>query len=89
MLRYYFHIRSGHRVITDKTGKNASGLEAAHWHAVRLAYQVRRHLPNDDEWVIEIEDEAGHIPETFVPCFRRSSEARQYAFKKRLAGRIA
>jgi hypothetical protein len=47
MRRYFFNILSPNRTITDNTGKKLSGLEAAHWRAVNLAYQVRVHLPDD------------------------------------------
>jgi len=43
MPRYYFHRRSPSRPVRDKTGVEHSGLEAAHWHAVRLAYRLRQH----------------------------------------------
>jgi len=72
MPRYYFNIVSPTRVIIDSTGKELAGLEGAHWHAVRLAYQARAHLPDDEEpWVIRIEDEARFTQEVYVPCFRR------------------
>jgi hypothetical protein len=71
MPRYYFNIALSTRVIIDSTGKELAGLEAAHWHAVRLAYQARAHLPDDDEpWVIRIEDETRFTQEIYVPCFR-------------------
>ena len=48
----------------------ATGLEAAHWHAVKLAYQMRYHLPDDDYcWTIEIKDTRGETLEIFVPSF--------------------
>ena len=48
MPRYFFCFVSGDRVITDSRGVELTGLEAAHWHAVKLAYQMRYHLPEDD-----------------------------------------
>jgi hypothetical protein len=73
MPRYYFHIRLAERVIEDHTGRDLPGPEAAHWHAVRLAYQVRFHLPEDDaDWALEITDEAGVNHEVFIPSFLRS-----------------
>jgi hypothetical protein len=65
-----FNIMLRNRVITDPTGKELAGLEAAHWQAVRLGYQVRFHLPDDDEpWIIQIEDETRRTRELFVPSF--------------------
>ena len=43
MPRYYFHLKSPSRPVRDKTGVELSGLEAAHWHAMRLAYRLREH----------------------------------------------
>ena len=43
MPRYFFHRRSPSRPVRDKTAVEHSGLEAAHWHAVRLAYRLRQH----------------------------------------------
>ncbi|MFZ0398557.1 MAG: hypothetical protein WAM06_11075 [Methyloceanibacter sp.] len=42
MPRYFFHLKSASRPVRDKTGVELSGLEAAHWHAMRLAYRLRR-----------------------------------------------
>ncbi|MGB8710612.1 MAG: hypothetical protein WCD39_12755 [Methyloceanibacter sp.] len=42
MPRYFFHLKSPSRPVRDKTGVELSGLEAAHWHAMRLAYRLRR-----------------------------------------------
>ena len=76
MPRYYFNIISPNRVITDPTGRELAGLEAAHWRAVALAYQVCFHLPDDDgSWAIQIEDETRCTREVFVPCFRRRQTA--------------
>ena len=37
-----------------------SGLEAAHWHAMRLAYRLREHAAETGEdWVIAVADETG------------------------------
>ncbi len=78
MPRYYFNIALSTRVIIDSTGKELAGLEAAHWHAVRLAYQARAHLPDDDEpWVIRIEDETRFTQEVYVPCFRRLASSKR------------
>ena len=36
----------------DQTGVELSGLEAAHWHAVRLSYRLREHAAETGEdWV--------------------------------------
>src|SRR5262245_41470286 len=43
MPRYYFHRKSPSRPVRDKTGVEHSGFEAAHWHAMRLAYRLRQH----------------------------------------------
>src|SRR5258705_8523340 len=40
MPRYYFHLKSPSRPVRDKTGVELSGLEAAHWHAMRLVYRL-------------------------------------------------
>ena len=70
MPRYFFFFVSRERVITDLQGVELTGLEAAHWRAVKLAYQMRYHLPGDDEsWTIEIKDTGGKTLEIFVPSF--------------------
>jgi len=71
MPRYHFNIRAGDQIITDPTGKELPGLRAAHWTAMRLARDVRSHLPEIDDLLIDIADEAGRIRETFVPTFMR------------------
>lgn len=70
MARYYFNIALPGRLIIDATGKECADLEAAHWHAVRLAYQARQHLDDDEAWTIQIADRSGFTQEVFVPCFR-------------------
>jgi hypothetical protein len=58
MPRYYFHLKSPSRPVRDKTGVELSGLEAAHWHAMRLAYRLREHAAETGEdWVIAVADE--------------------------------
>lgn len=70
MPRFFFNIISPDRVITDHTGTELAGLEAAHWRAVGLAYQVRFHLPDDEgAWAIQIEDETRRTREVFVPFY--------------------
>lgn len=66
----FFYFVSGDRVIGDSKGVELMGLEAAHRHAVKLAYQMRYHLPDDDYcWTIEIKDTRGETLEIFVPSF--------------------
>jgi hypothetical protein len=78
MRRYFFNILSPNRTITDNTGKKLSSLEAAHWRAVHLAYQVRAHLPDDDGmWSIQIQDETRSTREIFVPSFKARVQARR------------
>lgn len=70
MPRYFFNVASPNRVVVDQTGRELDGLEAAHWRAVSLAYQVRFHLPDEaGAWVIQIQDEGRHTREIFVPFF--------------------
>jgi hypothetical protein len=78
MSRYFFNILTPNRTITDNTGTRLSGLEAAHWRAVGLAYQVWRHLPGDDGlWAIQIQDETRSTKEVFVPSFQAHAQARR------------
>ena len=78
MRRYFFNILSPNRTITDNTGKKLSGLEAAHWRAVNLAYQVRVHLPDDDGmWSIQIQDDTRSTREIFMPSFEARARARR------------
>ena len=68
MPRYYFHLRSPSRPVRDKTGVELSGLEAAHWHAMRLAYRLREHAAETGEdWVIAVADETGAAPLLVLP----------------------
>lgn len=68
MPRYYFHLRSQTRPVRDKTGVELSGLEAAHWHAMRLAYRLREHAAETGEdWVPKVADESGAIPLVLLP----------------------
>jgi hypothetical protein len=68
MPRYYFHLRSQTRPVRDKTGVELSGLEAAHWHAMRLAYRLREHAAETGEdWVIAVADESGAAPLSVLP----------------------
>jgi hypothetical protein len=76
MPRYFFNVLSPNRTIPDNNGKKLSGLEAAHWRAVSLAYQVRLHVPEDDGmWVIQIQDETRSTKEIFVPSFTARAQA--------------
>ena len=68
MPRYYFHLKSPSRPVRDKTGVELSGLEAAHWHAMRLAYRLREHAAETGEdWVIAVADETGAAPLLVLP----------------------
>ena len=68
MPRYYFHLRSPTRPVRDKTGVELSGLEAAHWHAMRLAYRLREQAAETGEdWVIAVADETGAAPLVVLP----------------------
>ena len=76
MPRYYFHLKSPSRPVRDKTGVELSGLEAAHWHAMRLAYRLREHAAETGEdWVIAVADETGAAPLVVLPQ-RRADAAR-------------
>ena len=67
MPRYYFHLRSPTRPVRDKTGVELSGLEAAHWHAKRLAYRLRDSAETGEDWVIAVADETGAAPLVVLP----------------------
>ncbi len=68
MPRYFFHLRSPTRPVRDKTGVELSGLEAAHWRAMRLAYRLREHAAETGEdWVIAVSDESGAAPLVVLP----------------------
>jgi hypothetical protein len=68
MPRYYFHLKSPTRPVRDRTGVELSGLEAAHWHAMRLAYRLREHAAETGEdWVIAVADETGASPLAVLP----------------------
>jgi Domain of unknown function (DUF6894) len=65
---YYFHLKSPSRPVRDKTGVELSGLEAAHWHAMRLAYRLREHAAETGEdWMISVADESGAAPLAVLP----------------------
>jgi hypothetical protein len=70
MPQYFFHVVSPNRVIEDTNGVNLVGPEAAHWHAVKLMYQMRYYVPDDGNWMIKIKDIAGDTTEVLVPSFR-------------------
>ena len=68
MPRYYFHLKSPSRPVRDKTGVELLGLEAAQWHAMRLAYRLREHAAETGEdWVIAVADETGAAPLVVLP----------------------
>ena len=71
MPRYHFNILAGNRTIPDPRGKDLPGLKDAHWAAMRLAFSVRPHLSEVEDWLIDIADEAGCVRATFVPTFMR------------------
>jgi hypothetical protein len=79
MPRYFFNIiLPPDRVIADETGTMLGGLEAAHWRAVQLSYQVRFYIPDDDgDWAIQIEDETHRTREVFVPLFSAAARSRK------------
>jgi hypothetical protein len=68
MPRYYFHLKSPSRPVRDRSGVELSGLEAAHWRAMRLAYRLREHASETGEdWVIAVADETGGTPLVVLP----------------------
>ena len=76
MPRYYFHLKSPSRPVRDKTGVELPGLEAAHWHAMRLVYRLREHAAETGEdWVIAVADEFGRLAARAAPP-RRADAAR-------------
>lgn len=82
MPRYYFHVVSRKNPVRDAYGVELVGLEAAHWHAMRLVYRLREHAPETGEdWVIEVGDESGARPLVVlpqaVPMLRQSHQPSQ------------
>lgn len=68
MPRYYFHVVSPKNPVRDAHGVELAGLDAAHWHAMRLVYRLREHAPETGEdWVIEVSDETGARPLVVLP----------------------
>ena len=68
MPRYYFHVVSPRNPVRDAYGVELAGLDAAHWHAMRLVYRLREHAPETGEdWVIEVSDETGARPLVVLP----------------------
>lgn len=68
MPRYYFHVVSPRNPVHDGYGVELTGLDAAHWHAMRLVYRLREHAPETGEdWVIEVSDETGASPLVVLP----------------------
>jgi hypothetical protein len=89
MPRYYFHLKSPSRPVRDKTGVELSGLEAAHWHAMRLAYRLREHAAETGEdWVIAVADEFGAAPlvvlPSAVPMLREPTSPPRFETNERL-----
>ena len=59
MPRYFFHIVSRKNPVRDAYGVELAGLEAAHWHAMRLVYRLREHAGEvSEDWVIAVGDPA-------------------------------
>ncbi len=53
MSRYFFHLASPTHPVRDRNGVDLAGLDAAHWHAMRLVYRLRAHAAETGEdWVI-------------------------------------
>jgi hypothetical protein len=68
MPRYYFHIVSRTNPVCDVYGVELAGLDAAHWHAMRLVYRLREHAPETSEdWVVAVSDESGARPLVVLP----------------------
>ena len=68
MPRYFFHIVSRKNPVRDAYGVELAGLEAAHWHAMRLVYRLREHAGDaSEDWVIAVGDEAGARPLVVLP----------------------
>ena len=81
MPRYYFHVVSPKNPVRDAYGVEFAGLDAAHWHAMRLVYRLREHAPETGEdWVIEVSDETGAARSwccrSAVPMLRESRPRR-------------
>ena len=68
MPRYFFHLMSPTHPVRDRNGVELAGLDAAHWHAMRLVYRLREHAAETGEdWVIAIADESGAVPLVVLP----------------------
>lgn len=65
MMRFYFHIRDGIRLVTDDVGKDLNDLDEARREAEILAAEVRSEITKPIDLVkelhVEIEDETGKI----------------------------
>jgi hypothetical protein len=54
--------------LRDSRGVEFDGLLLAYWHAIGMARRVRHEFPDaGNDWVIEIEDEAGRKPLVVLP----------------------
>jgi hypothetical protein len=68
MPRYFFHFVWPDDAVRDTKGVELEGLEAAYRHAIGLVHQVRvRFSDADNNWLIEISDEAGRKPLVVLP----------------------
>jgi hypothetical protein len=70
MPRYFFRFVSPTQVVTDYRGAELDGLRAAHRRAVRLAYEMRMHLPDAEAWSIEVIDSVGDNRLVVLPRFQ-------------------
>jgi len=79
MPRYFFHFVWPDDAVRDKKGMELEDLRAAYGHAIGLVHQVRVRVPDaDDNWLIEISDEAGGKPLVVLP-----SKVRVFARRRR------
>jgi hypothetical protein len=68
MPRYFFHLKSPNNPVRDTHGVELAGLDAAHWHAMRLVYRLREYAAETGEdWVIAVADESGAAPLLVLP----------------------
>jgi hypothetical protein len=68
MPRYFFHVVSRSNPVRDSYGVDLPGIEAAHWHALRLIYRLCEHVSETGEdWAIAVSDETGARPLVVLP----------------------
>jgi hypothetical protein len=68
MPRYFFNLITADQVVRDREGTVLDGLNAAHWHAVRLVHRIHLYGSMEhDDWVVEIMDETGGNPLVVLP----------------------